>query len=373
MKKIGIVTFHRAKNYGAMLQAYALQETLGQYFDASIVDYRSPRLEKQYYKHHATLKKKIKGIAKWILQTKYMYSIAQKDRMFDKFQRDFYLTEEKYTPDNIKLANEKYDCFISGSDQIWNMTWSDHDWNYYLEFAEDGKKYSYAASMGTSFPEEERDRVRNDVMRYNSVLVREQQGKNLLQSIGVEKDICVTCDPVFLLSQNEWIRKLGLHQRTKKKKRGYLLFYYVAEPTNALEFASTIAIENDWEIVLLNIRASKETPENVKSVIEIGPKEFLEYILDAEMVVTTSFHAMAFSLILNKPFYYELCRNKSNNNDRLIDLAAVCGVSDREITMADQQYSVNMEWQSINEKLNSYAIKSKKTLLHALNEIGGVE
>ena len=47
--KIGILTFHRAHNYGAVLQCYALQEILQRLgYDVYVIDYRQPTLEYAY-------------------------------------------------------------------------------------------------------------------------------------------------------------------------------------------------------------------------------------------------------------------------------------------------------------------------------------
>lgn len=77
MKKIGIMTFHRAKNYGAMLQSYALQETLNKKFDTYLVDYRCPEIEEKYYVKK-TLVRKIKNFLKLFFQTEYILSVNKK-------------------------------------------------------------------------------------------------------------------------------------------------------------------------------------------------------------------------------------------------------------------------------------------------------
>ena len=77
MKKVGIVTFHRAKNYGAMLQAYALQETLENRYDTLIVDYRCQEIEAKYYAKK-TLKRKGKDFLKIFFQTNYILGVNKK-------------------------------------------------------------------------------------------------------------------------------------------------------------------------------------------------------------------------------------------------------------------------------------------------------
>lgn len=369
MKKIGIMTFHRAKNYGAMLQSYALQETLNKKFDTYLVDYRCPEIEEKYYVKK-TLVRKIKNFLKLFFQTEYILSINKKNRRFNEFVNNFLKTSKPYYAQNIAEANNEFDAFIAGSDQIWNMKWSGTDWNYFLEFADSNKKFSYAVGLGNSIDEAYKMRILKDVESFQAILTREEDGRRLLKSIGVKKEIGTVCDPVFLLGKKEWTEKLALEQIEKKRKK-YLLLYFVAKPTDAIPFAKKIAEQDDLEIVYVNINAEKNIPSDFTDVIGIGPREFLGLIKNAEVVITTSFHAMAFSLIFNKNFYYELCKDGSNNNSRLENLANICDVTDREILTSYPTRENEINWDAVNNSINCYAKDSLRVLLDKIENAMG--
>lgn len=369
MKKIGIMTFHRAKNYGAMLQSYALQETLNKKFDTYLVDYRCPEIEEKYYAKK-TLVRKIKNFLKLFFQTEYILSVNKKNRRFNEFVNNFLKTSKPYYAQNIAEANNEFDAFIAGSDQIWNMKWSGTDWNYFLEFADSNKKFSYAVGLGNSIDEAYKMRILKDVESFQAILTREEDGRRLLKSIGVKKEIGTVCDPVFLLGKKEWTEKLALEQIEKKRKK-YLLLYFVAKPTDAIPFAKKIAEQDDLEIVYVNINAEKNIPSDFTDVIGIGPREFLGLIKNAEVVITTSFHAMAFSLIFNKNFYYELCKDGSNNNSRLENLANICDVTDREILTSYPTRENEINWDAVNNSINCYAKDSLRVLLDKIENAMG--
>ena len=369
MKKIGIMTFHRAKNYGAMLQSYALQETLNKKFDTYLVDYRCPEIEEKYYVKK-TLVRKIKNFLKLFFQTEYILSINKKNRRVNEFVNNFLKTSKPYYAQNIAEANNEFDAFIAGSDQIWNMKWSGTDWNYFLEFADSNKKFSYAVGLGNSIDEAYKMRILKDVESFQAILTREEDGRRLLKSIGVKKEIGTVCDPVFLLGKKEWTEKLALEQIEKKRKK-YLLLYFVAKPTDAIPFAKKIAEQDDLEIVYVNINAEKNIPSDFTDVIGIGPREFLGLIKNAEVVITTSFHAMAFSLIFNKNFYYELCKDGSNNNSRLENLANICDVTDREILTSYPTRENEINWDAVNNSINCYAKDSLRVLLDKIENAMG--
>ena len=188
MKKIGIITFHRALNYGAKLQAYALQETLKAEYDVSIIDYRCPFIENIYYNPFFKKKKSIKFLIKNILCYKKLKQLnIAKKQLYDEFLKFdlqyLNISSKKYLPENIAEANNEYDYFIAGSDQIWNLRLTGRDWNYFLEFADNSKKYSYAASFGGGIQDEDIIDIANRLKTFQSLLVRERSGVNIINYV----------------------------------------------------------------------------------------------------------------------------------------------------------------------------------------------
>lgn len=358
MKKIGIITFHRARNYGAVLQAYALHEVLQEKYDVKIVDYRCDIIEKVYY--HKSLKSKIVDFIRSIFFIKYMSCIRRRNRRFKDFSNIFFRLSKKYTSDNIFEANSEFDFFISGSDQIWNPRLSNYDWNYFLDFADDFKKYSYAASL--EIHEDDSAQIVYRIKKYQSVLVREISGVEMLIDEGIEAK--QVCDPVILFDKEEWTKRFGLKNDRSDK---YILVYFAAIPQNAFDFARKIACENSYKIIYLNPLDIRVKTREYENVVEAGPIQFLEYIFNAEMVVTTSFHALVFSTIFNVPVYFEVQENSGNNNSRLIDYASAVGMKGNMIKSISQNYDNSIfNWDEINKKLSMMRKDSKEKLMSSL-------
>lgn len=367
--KIGIITFHRAWNYGAKLQAYALQKRLNDEYDATILDYRCERIERQYYSRPTGMLVPLKNIAKWIFRYPSMRVRHLRGVKYKKFDYEYFLTNGKiYSPENIETANDDFDAFVAGSDQIWNTDITDKDMNYFLAFAPSHKRFSYAASFGgKQFDSQERKEIVKYLEKFQSILVRENTGKDFVNSLDISPRIDVVSDPVFLLPREEWIADLGLIEKRKEK---YILVYLVAKERNLLALAENEAEKLGCKLYYINWNEAISCPSGMKNVGGIGPAEFLQYIYNAELVLTTSFHAMAFSLIFNRPFYYELAAQKKNNNSRLLDLADFFGVSGREILSSAPRDDVyDVDWKRINASLQQYASYSIKTLVDSLNNV----
>lgn len=369
--KIGIVTFHRAWNYGAKLQAYALQKRLCDKYDAAILDYRCERIERQYYSRSTGILAPLKTCAKWVLRYPVMRVHHSRAVKYKKFDREYLSTNGKvYTADTIETANTDFEAFVAGSDQIWNTDITGRDMNYYLAFAPSHKRFSYAASFGgKQFDSQERREVASYLESFHSILIRERTGKEFVESLEITPRIDVVSDPVFLLSREEWIADFGL---TEQRKEKYILVYLVARGRNLLPLAEAEAKELGCKLYYINWDETAPCPSGMKNVGGVGPAEFLQYIYNAELVLTTSFHAMAFSLIFNKPFYYELSAAKRNNNARLYDLAEIFNVSDREILSDDPRNDAfDVEWEKINADLQQYAVHSMQILFDSLNNAEG--
>lgn len=371
-KKVGIITFHRALNFGAMLQAFALQQVLLERFDTEILDYRCTVIENTYYPKKS-LRAFIKYMLRWIFKynrTKHSYI---KRKKFCEFSQKYLRKSNNiYTEKEVLQADSEYDAFVTGSDQVWNLRLTEGDFNYYLEFASDQKRFSYAGSFGnldiiTEYPE--RERIRSLLNSIAIPLLREDEGFAVLEKLQVSSRnrALKVCDPVFLLSQNDWISKLNL----TPVKGNYVLAYFVAQQSNALEFAKQLGNMFELEVRYINASAKYEDcPSWCINDMDEGPKQFLELLLGAKYVVTTSFHGMALSIVLNKQFYYELSKELSNSNSRLETISKVFNLSDREIMSKEIPKNLSqINYSEINDILEKYAKSSKDILFNSLEAI----
>lgn len=296
--KIGIVTFHSANNYGAVLQAYALQEYLAQCnIEPEIVDYRNAVFEKQYRSFSLESKN-----PKTILRTILNYPIVRKkEKVFAAFRRRYLKMGEAYGEDTIEKADDHYDAFVFGSDQVWNCRLTHNDPNYFGAFITDpGKLYSYAASFGDrhSDPSEYTDLLK----RFRSVSVRESEGVRQFAALTGRSDAKAVADPVFLLERDAWER-LAL-ESTKKSGAGNYIFLYTlkGKTTSLMQAAQYLSAKTGLPIIEFQAWVSRK-PKHVKPRYADGPTDFLRWIQNAKFVLTDSFHCTAFSIIFQKNFW----------------------------------------------------------------------
>lgn len=367
MRKIGIVTFHRAVNIGAMLQAFALQKALETEFVSEIVDYRCSCIE-YGYGYKITPHNYFKNILKSILYPKRMLLAKKRLNNYANFESRYLVKSPQfYDEKSLKQANRHYDAFVSGSDQIWNLKLTDNDWNYYLEFAELNKRYSYAASFGDiNYDSKDALKAKKMLSEYKSLLLREKSGKSVLDVLEINNDnVKVVCDPVFLLSKEDWIEALNL---TYSKHEKYILLYIVADYTYAIEYARKLSQKLGCQIKYINLYGRlTDCPCDMQNCNTVGPKEFLNLLLNAQCVVTTSFHGMALSLVFNKQFFYELNHINIGRNNRLTDIAEVCDVCEREIRSSDL-IEGQINYEIVNKKITNYVAESKETLFKSLEK-----
>jgi hypothetical protein len=299
MKKIGILTFHRALNYGALLQAYSLQRVLvDNGYDAELVDYRCKFIESYYVplwkKIFISPKRFLAGII-------FNGDILRRRDEFEEFTRtDITVSSNKYENlMDLSLIQDQYDYFITGSDQVWSPVCAGFDKAYFLDFVvEKSKKKSYAASFGVSLiPEEMKTEYRKLLKNFDRITVREEEGQRLVeQIIGIEPPLVV--DPTLLLNKLEWLELCG---DTLLSEKDFILVYLITEDSEVLSFAKKLSEKTGKKIIYINDRIIKRFGMDNKSNVSV--KEWISYFMKADYVVTNSFHGVAFSVNFNKEFY----------------------------------------------------------------------
>lgn len=358
--KIGIITYHRAKNLGAMLQSYALQKTLEKYKGkCEIIDYRNEKMEESYrvkkIRECKSLKEKVKNVL-----------FMKKNKAFEEVRKEFNekvqtISTKKYNKNNIKEANNDYDLFVTGSDQVWNIKLNYDDENYFLNFVEDNKKKnSYAASFGTNkIDEEKKAKICNQLKTFNKISVREEEGKNFIKELTGRNSELVL-DPTLLLNKYEWENMIN-NERIEKEK--YIFVYVIAYTPTLLEFARKLGKERNCKVICFH--TSYQKYRGMKNLTKVSPQDFLNYIKNAEAVVTSSFHGMCFSINLQKEFYYELDENKVNNNSRLKTLATTLNLEDRRIINGKCMNNI-INYSEVTKKLEA----ERKRSIQFIEELG---
>lgn len=361
--KTGVITFHRAINYGAALQTYALQKFLrDKNYDVEVIDYRCEYME-NFYKTLAfkgkTLKQDIRGLLNF-------YDSYKKKRHFRDFlSSNVNLSKEVYTKDNIKEANKIYDKFITGSDQVFNFACSKFDTSYFLDFVEKpNKKLSYAASFGMkSVPEEYQEEYKKLLSSFDNLSIRETAGQKIVKDlVGLDTELSV--DPVFLLNAEDWYK---IAQKPKIDK--YILIYKLNTSNLIFDFARKLAAKTGCKIVALNFdMVDKLKTRDIKGISTASVEEFLGYFKYADYVVTNSFHGTAFSVLFHKKFYVEALQKDFKPNDRVESLLTITGLDSCKIkTLDDCVLDVDRNFEYSDRQLKIEQSKAGKYLEKVLD------
>jgi len=318
MSKLGIITFHFAENYGAVLQCVALSRALEKIgHDVYVIDYRPKYHTKKYSLWRHTSKNNI-GKAK-IKQTVSNFinfpSRFKRKVKYKKFINQHLKFTNKYTSiDDLKKNPPEMDCYISGSDQIWNKSILNGKFDdaYLLDFGDENiKKYTYAASMGIVGEDEDINYICEKLKKFTAIGIREKSLYNHMKQYCAD-NLVITLDPVFLCNRNEW----ELIESKIKIEEPYILCYYLGQEETINNIAQEIYKKTGHKII--NISAGRTRIDNVwKGYKSCSPDEFLAYIHHAEIIITNSFHATAFSIIYKKAF---VCVPHSQTYSRMYDL-----------------------------------------------------
>ena len=344
LKKVGILSFHKVINYGAVLQSYALNLTFRELgTNCEHIDYTAVKIKESYDPFAI----KTRGDFHTLIDYMACFTANRlTERRFSTFIGKYIPTSRNYTQETINDARGEYDLLVCGSDQIWNTELTGNDYAYFLNFDNSSKKVSYAASFGkTSLSDDIKEQVKECLKDFSIITVREESASELLGEI-VNNESTVVPDPVFLLHRNEW-EKLCRGKRIVKEK--YVLLFILHDNASTVEFAEKLS--NNSKFKLISISNSIKRVGSSKKVKGCGPEEFLKLIRDAEYVVTDSFHASAMSIIFNKKLYIGLkAGNLASLNTRIDTLAKKFQLRDR-IIREEMTINESMNFDYINNQL----------------------
>lgn len=365
--KIGILTYHRAENYGALLQAYATKtylHCLGH--DVSFVDYW-PKYHSDYFSifplqvfRRRNIKGKLVMLLRFVLWgiPRYIRKFRLQGFMYDHLRLP---KHPKYTGDDCKT--DKYDVVVYGSDQIWRKQnlggVGFDDWYFGTDYVQSKRKVVYAGSMGAvNLDREDESYVLQQMKNFDCISVREKDLQLFLSSKGIESQL--VCDPVFLLSKEDWL-KVASSSPNKKK---YILFYNLLNTNESVCFANQLGKKTGLPIIEINKVLTPSRFLSRRYVSCASVERFLGLIRDAEHVVSNSFHGVAFSLIFEKRFYAVGMGERSN---RVISLLESVGISDRYIVDSSLFcYDETIPYDKIKEIVDAFRNNSKNFLNESL-------
>lgn len=363
--KIGILTWLHNYNYGSMLQAYALKEFLMMNnYDVKNIDYYPSITEKlkNFMKNRNSSHFIFEKINNMKMEKEFSKNVKLRNDVFDIFlSENFILTNRINKNKELKFL-ENFDKYICGSDQIWSPNLFNE--NFYFSFIENKDKISYAPSFGVSIIESKskEKKITKLLNDFKHISVRENSGKKILNNLGFN-DVEVVLDPVFLLSEDKWLKLIKKANISYDKK--FICCYFLSFNQDYFDKISNFAIEKNLEIIW--IYSDYMSYKINKSLDGIGPSEWLWLIYNCEYVMTDSFHATVFATIFKKKFY---CfkrfsdNSKKSQNSRLYNILSLLNLEDR---MIDQIPSNDLVYNEQNfKKMNDAIDYSKKWLLNAI-------
>ena len=357
-KKVGIITFHNAHNYGAMLQVFALQRILMEKYDTKIIDYRNEGIEKTY-KVIRINKKNVFTRMKSIIASVIFYRKNKKRyQRFNEFLKDnLSLTRRYDSEEELQENPPKLDIYITGSDQVWNYEISAQKIDSYtLNFGtEDTKKISYAASIGRdTFDEEHKEHYKDNIERLNAISVREEKAKQYLETM-IKKDIQIVLDPTLLIKKQKWE---GLFDLQNKEKEKYIFAYILTEDPEYYKVIEDLSKKTGLKVIHVSKR-NRGIKNILRNAYSDGPIEFLRLIKNAEYVVATSFHATVFSIIFHKKFWVIPPKKTSS---RITDLLKMLKIENRAFNKFEdfkyRNYDEDIDYDIVDKKLEEERNKS---------------
>lgn len=296
MKKIGLLTYHAAPNYGAVLQTYAqvaYHKKIGN--ECQIINFVPKSFQTPYLSWFI-------GFAKF----KFLETINS-IRFYSKFKsfrdNNFKLDGLPFeNPEDMKVRKLGFDVISVGSDQIWNPIWffpGTYAWLYFLGYVSDSiKKVSVAASIGSStFANTNLEYLLADLRRFDRVGLREKDSCDYLNELGIEA--YHDFDPIFLLDKNQWSDLVSSNFEEELINGVFLFFLHNEIPDDLnLLFLSFPR----GTVFFTTSNASGWVTDSKVKIKVLSPELWVKAISNSQFIITNSFHATAFCLILNKRF-----------------------------------------------------------------------
>lgn len=333
--KIGILTFHWATNYGAVLQSYALQKYLEKKgHNVEIINYKPKRYDfswKKYLLHPFS----IRHIKRDSIHN-------NKENLLTIFRNTHLnLTKRYFSYKELGEISSKYDVVISGSDQILNPSFTILGEGcptptYYLRFVKEGVlKIGYAVSFGcTIYPNVAYDEAKQWIVNFDKIGIRENSGKDILESFDYKKEVSVVPDPTVL--------------------EGRSLFEDIDIVKPKLDDYFCVCV------LRKNIKVDSNT--NIFYIDEtnhpVSMEEWLGYILYSKGLITNSYHGMIMAILLHIPFVVLLEKDRGiGMNDRFFTLLNRIGLNDRiasNDSMIDIILGNTIDWESVDVLIAQY-------------------
>ncbi len=381
MKRVGIVTYW-GKNYGSALQCYALKSEIEKNgYACEIMDESFPGLDK--YKHYAKELRSIFLISirhpsylkKYIMLRKAVkYSVnclsEESDLRLNLFCESV-LQPRKYSYRHMKkiALEDKYKCFIAGSDQIWSGNQKMNN-VFFLKFAPPEKRIAFAPSFGTENIDSYNIRsFRREIRKFKKLSVREQRGQDIVKKL-TGLDVPRIADPTFLKTREEWTEFAKESQLPDEK---YILVHFLDEPNDtSIQCLRNLFAETGYRTLSFAYPHSAFQSVSNYQFVDGNPRDYVAAIEHAAYVLTDSFHTTLFSVIFGRRFFTfaRQYRHNGSQQSRITTLLELVGYQERFIE-SETDFIVAMvaDLHSCEDILLKERNKAKQYLKEAIGDI----
>lgn len=377
--RIGIITYHRSINYGSVLQAWATQTLLSvEGYDVEIIDYipeKYDRIYKLFLPDNSLLCVAINF-------TRIPIAIFRKRQrqFFESFRSDhLILSKQEYTHQlNVQELESQYDCFICGSDQIWNVRAADCDDIFFLPNIKK-RKIAFSVSINTTDFSESRcnQSLKDWIRNFHGISCRENTGaRRIEQYLDNEIHVETLLDPTLVLKKEAYY---GICSK-RIIKGSYILLYKVwlgDDSYDSAKYLSKLFKLPVYALLMINgIYSAVKVAKNGIRILfrKTRPEDYLSLIRYADYVITDSFHGTAFSVIFEKQFFAinQKRQDGFKNDERIICLLSQLGIEERYLTvneLREKSGAINeIAYMSVTEKRMILANKTKRWLINAIED-----
>lgn len=355
--KIGILTsfWFTEDNYGSVLQSYALSTYLKEKgHDVILIRYVLTKDKKLPFKKRILKYLNVLNLIEYVknICVSLFMNKKNKKRRFQDFKSKYicYSDNIYYSYEDLERDCPNCDCYIVGSDQVWNFYGVPLVYTkktvraFLLDFGNiKAKKIAFAASFGNSELTKDFRTYMNPLLKkIDYISVREKNGNKILKEMGIDSDWVL--DPVFLLDKNKY-RNLFIKEREKK----YIFVYLLSNKSDfSMAKLKKFARKNNLNIIY--VTGNQKFDFRKKEYPSI--QKWLEYIFNAKYVITNSFHCSAFSILFNVPFLIVPQSRYLNQNDRFESLFEYFELSERYLLNNNyDRIDLKINWNKVNEKI----------------------
>lgn len=351
-KKVLTITFQRSLNFGASLQAFALVQYLNKNgYQAAAIDYLPKYFAWEIYRPAKGIRKTLDKISK-----------LRKFTLF--FNKHIPHTHTVFTSRSLKKF-KNIDAFICGSDQIWNplLTGKKHDPAFFLDFpTSDSLKIAYAASSGSVQLNSLPPKIKDSLLKFNHIGVREERLAAELKASLPNKEITTVADPSLLLDEEDY---LPLIKPNISPEREYALSYVVGSGEMLEKFSSRVKELKEVLVSTPVVHAGAKTIKHADhQLLDIGPTEWLSLLHGASYIITNSFHGVAFAIKFKKNFTF-IPHTITNLNNRQLTLLTAAGLTHRTLDDSESltpDSTSDIDYELHENSINNYIQKSRDFL-----------